>query len=139
MEFAERHQRCSTGFRNLRAQLSVSLDPPWRLRRIEKTTVASLSRIFPWVLCEYPRLGVSFKLYFFSITPSSARRPFGHQPPWGILWAIAKSNAMRSAPVCPPEMILAANVARFLVGIRFTMVFVSLNFSLLDPNLSFGQ
>src|SRR5438874_10673235 len=40
-----------------------------------------------------------------SIWPSSARRPFGHQPPCWIFWAMAQSRAARSAPVCLPETI----------------------------------
>src|SRR6266568_3153593 len=38
--------------------------------------------------------------------PSSALRPFGHQPPWRTPWAIAQSSAARSAPVWPPATIL---------------------------------
>ena len=37
--------------------------------------------------------------------PSSARRPLGIQPPWGMPIRIATSRAARSTPVCPPEMI----------------------------------
>src|ERR1043166_6942085 len=37
------------------------------------------------------------------MVPSSARRPFGHQPPQGRPRARAASSAPRSAPVWPPE------------------------------------
>src|SRR3989442_14618722 len=35
--------------------------------------------------------------------PSSARRPFGHQPPLGMPSSLAASSAARSTPDCPPE------------------------------------
>ena len=40
--------------------------------------------------------------------PSSVFRPFGIQPPWGILSLMATSRAAWSAPVWPPDMIFAS-------------------------------
>src|SRR5688500_8011431 len=39
------------------------------------------------------------------MTPFSAKRPLGHQPPCAMPTASAASSAPRSAPVCPPETI----------------------------------
>ena len=40
-----------------------------------------------------------------AMTPSSASRPLGHQPPQAIPSAKATSNAALSTPVCPPDTI----------------------------------
>src|SRR5688500_9491072 len=41
------------------------------------------------------------------MAPSSARRPAGHQPPWGSSSSMAASSAPRSAPVWPPETMVS--------------------------------
>ena len=65
-----------------------------------------VSRTFHSVRCTYFADGVPTKGYLPGIRPSSALRPFGHQPPHSIPRAKAQSSAARSAPVCPPETIL---------------------------------
>jgi hypothetical protein len=45
-----------------------------------------------------------------AIRPSSAFRPFGHQPPHSMPLDNAQSRAALSAPVCPPETILGMYV-----------------------------
>ena len=53
----------------------------------------------------YSAVGVSCSRYRGGIVPSSALRPFGHQPPCSIPSWRAASSAARSTPVCPPLMI----------------------------------
>lgn len=79
---------------------------PWSISlSFTMTRVPSDERIFLRVLTWYSADEVSFKGYFSGIFPSSLLLPLGHQPPQGIPFASAKSNAARSTPVCPPEII----------------------------------
>src|SRR5581483_9585999 len=96
----------STGLWYSRAKSSVAFEPPPSSRPIEKITVPSESRTFHSVRSKYFSPGVSWRAYRSSMAPSSAFRPFGHQPPCGMPCAMAKSSAARSAPVWPPETIL---------------------------------
>ncbi len=93
------------GFWSATARSLVASEPPVRMGEMLNITVASESRAFHSVRWMYSALGVSCRIYLALITPSSASRPFGHQPPCGILLAMAQSSAARSTPVWPPEMI----------------------------------
>ena len=93
------------------AKSLVAKEPPVRIGLMLNITVASESRTFHSVRWMYSVLGVSSNSYFGLILPSSASRPFGHQPPCRILLEMAQSRAARSAPVCPPEIILEIPMA----------------------------
>jgi len=78
---------------------------------IFRINVPSLSITFCLVRWRYPADSVSRSPYRSSMVPSSARRPLGHQPPWGNPRLIAQSSAARSTPDWPPETILAKRQA----------------------------
>src|SRR5271165_3350123 len=64
-------------------------------------------------------VGVSISGYLLAIRPSSAFRPFGHQPPHSMPCDSARSRAALSAPVWPPETILGKCV---LIGKVYLVV-----------------
>src|SRR5688572_2146684 len=56
------------------------------------------------------------------MTPSSALRPLGHQPPQGKSASSAASSAPRSTPVWPPETILVSLIR--CAGMTITKVII---------------
>src|SRR5882762_235069 len=55
--------------------------------------------------------------------PSSARRPFGHQPPVGMPSSLAASSAARSTPDCPPETTFLSKRYRLRGSSPLSMIF----------------
>jgi hypothetical protein len=96
--------RCA--FPNRRQNSIVARVPPLG-SPLQMIRVPSESRTFASVRAAYCCVGISCNRYPSGILPSSASRPAGHQPPESAPNSSAASNAPRSTPVCPPEMIFS--------------------------------